>query len=105
VNWEGDTRREIGRWSNEWREQVTRELESSAEKHQQTAVIQERILNRLQQHDEDIKALEARPAGFRSELSAYGGCLSMAVAAMIGLMALLISAGGDVIAIYIALHR
>jgi hypothetical protein len=105
VNRGGDARGESGRWSDEWREQVTRELESSAEKHQQTAVIQERILNRLQQHDEDIKALEARPAGFRSDLSAYGGCLYMAVALVIAGAEGLISVGGVIIALYVALHR
>lgn len=89
----------------EFRDQVSRELATSAQKHEQTAIIQERILGKLERHSEDIRELQQRPAGFRSGLSAYGGCLSMAVAAAIGLVALLISAGGDIIAIYVALHK
>lgn len=38
-----------------------RELRTSAEKHAQTAVILERLTNRLDEHDRRIKALESAP--------------------------------------------
>lgn len=66
-------------WNQEWRTQVSHELESSAEKHQQAAVIQERIMGVLNQHDMRLLALEKRPESFRADLTSFGGCSSQLV--------------------------
>ena len=48
-------------WEQEWRADVTRQLDDSAEKHEKAGVILERLTNRLDEHDRRISALEERP--------------------------------------------
>lgn len=54
-------------WERDWRTDVTRQLDESAEKQAQTAVILERLSNRLDEHDRRINALETAPQQRRQD--------------------------------------
>ena len=92
-------------WGQEWRAQITREVESSAEKHERAAVIQERIMGILNDHTTRIVRLEQRPAGLRSDLSAYGGCLGQVVFAVFGSIGALGGLSGVVSVLWMIFHH
>lgn len=52
-------------------EGVTRQLDDSARRHQETAVILERIKGQMDGHDARIKALEAEPAKSRATVNMW----------------------------------
>ena len=56
--------------------QVSRQIEANSRAINDTAVIIERILGRLDGQDARIKALELAPSRRRSELSFESGCIS-----------------------------
>jgi hypothetical protein len=52
---------------HEWRANVDQQISEQAEDQQRTAIILERLTNRLDEHDRRIKALEDEPGRRRSE--------------------------------------
>lgn len=80
-----------GGYVAEWRRRVDGELEESAKAHQQAAIIQERVLGRLDDHDRRIKALEVSPASLRSSFGTYGGCIGQVIFAVLSGLGVLIS--------------
>ena len=58
---------------NEWRANVDQQINEQAEDQQRTAIILERLTNRLDEHDRRIKALEDEPRQRRSEALARRG--------------------------------
>lgn len=69
-----------------WRETVARELDESSRRHEQTAVIQERILGRLDNHEQRLKSIEGGPGEWRGWLGTGGmlaGCAFTAIVAPI----------------------
>lgn len=101
----GNSGEDTSTWSREWRAQISREVESSAEKHERAAVIQERILGMLNQHDGRIAALEQRPDKLRADLGTYGGCSSQVFYIGLGALNLLIALTGTAIAIISLVHH
>lgn len=66
-------------WESNWRQDVTHQLHESGQAHQQTAIILERLGNRLDEHDRRIGALESQPDRTRTAITQYGGCSSQLV--------------------------
>ena len=75
----------------EWRTDVTRELERSAQAHQQTAVILERLSNRLDEHDRRIAALEKAPQSEARERETRAGLSLQALYTGVAVCALLVA--------------
>lgn len=75
----------------EWRTDVTRELERSAQAHQQTAVILERLSNRLDEHDRRIAALEQAPGQQAQQQQTRAGLNLQAVYVGVAICALVVA--------------
>lgn len=67
--------REESSYSREWRAQVSDALKVSAEKHQQTAIILERLTGQLDEHDARLRALEERPKRQQATVVGVGGLI------------------------------
>ena len=55
-------------WQRDWRKTTWQRLDDGDEKHEKAALILERCINLLNEHDRRIKALEERPEKTRSIL-------------------------------------
>ena len=67
------------------------QLDRITERIEQSAIIQERVMGRLDDHDRRIKALEGGPQDTRSMLGTYGGCIGQALFALFSFCGLVIS--------------
>ena len=85
------TMNEDDRLRAEWRTDVTRELERSAQAHQQTAVILERLSNRLDEHDRRLAALESAPQSEARERTERAGLSLQALYVGVAVCALVLS--------------
>jgi hypothetical protein len=56
-------------WERDWRAAVMRQLQESSDAARQAAVINERTMGILNEHDRRITALEAQPAQQRQQLT------------------------------------
>lgn len=98
-------RQQDNAYLDEWRKRVDAELETSANAHQNAAIIQERMLGRLDDHDRRLKSLETSPEGVRSAFGTYGGCIGQLVFAVFSGVGALTGISGTVIAIIALIHR
>lgn len=75
----------------QWRADITRQLEASAQSHQATAIILERLKNQMDDHDRRLNLLELAPDKRRQQFSMEGGCLGQVLFACLSGTAVLIS--------------
>ena len=89
---------DTGSFGREWREHVMEQLGKSAEMHQNTAVILERVQGRIENDERRIASIENTPASIRNWLGlvvgmAASGCgcfgLVSTISALVGLAMLL----------------
>ena len=73
------------------------QFEKITERLEQSAVIQERMLGRLDDHDRRLKLLEGGPQDARSIISTYGGCVGQTVFALFSFCGLCLSVASFII--------
>lgn len=92
-------------WGQEWRANISRQVNEGAQALQSAAVMLERVSGRLDDHDRRIGLLESRPDKLRADIGTYGGCSSQVFYIGLGAFNSLLAITGTILAIISLVHH
>lgn len=79
-------------WGQEWRADISRQVNEGAHALQAAALAIERVNGRLEDHDRRIELLEGKPDKMRADLGTFGGCSSQLAYLGVSLLSLALAA-------------